>query len=736
MNLFGSSAPFKSWARLVFTKALRPTSQHIKVLDAALGGLEGLCNRAVTNAHSALFRISIYDHCTTMSQCISIPPTPKIGSVSLPDPDSPDFGDGRAKRGRLSSLIAKVKGRSTTPAPSPVTKYEHPSLGPSQRPRSSSMTHKPREDLKYRASNAVAPRFSEPTPSSSKSHHRQVSAPQSTPWAVPNAHPRPHDIGKHQGPNTPKYMQAIVKSVPLKEESVSLSWPLVPMSERRHLPHPLLYYDVAFDPQDDMNLKDNRHILFLALPKADRELPVSTHCQITEMVIDCPLVGALVVERPEGLRCIDVFYAIYNKYQKKPRRHELPSNLEMHKYIPAFEQRCLDAPGITEYNRTRVGFLRADLLRVDNCIEWFTKLPPGFTHELPQHLAQQNPPLHLHPTTGVPVLNFDEFCCGAHGFSALIETQIAGEAAQLTLFDTGPDSQSLVRNLKAMQIPVDQIARVITSHWHSDHTGGLLSFLKYAKGSNCVVDCHPNRPISRGMARGPLYDTVFAALPDDPTFEQIAAAGGLVEKHAEGHAVAGGGVWISGEIPRVTPFEGGIPGGKRWVAEDGGRWISDELILDERYAVIDVAGKGLVVFSACSHAGIVNVVQDAVKTFQRPVYMVIGGLHLAPPDARERIAPTVDFLANKLIPAPTYILPMHCSGFEAKVKLEAALGEGCVPAGVGLRCVAIKAQVLPDEVETKEREDGASKKYVHVLSGPTLYPAYHITTEAQSVGCV
>ena len=61
--------------------------------------------------------------------------------------------------------------------------------------------------------------------------------------------------------------------------------------------------------------------------------------------------------------------------------------------------------------------------------------------------------------------------------------------------------------------------------------------------------------------------------------------------------------------------------------------------MDERYAAIDVAGKGLVIFSAyvsrgmisppsfnshhrCSHAGIVNVVKDAVKIFGRPIYMV------------------------------------------------------------------------------------------------------------------
>ena len=61
--------------------------------------------------------------------------------------------------------------------------------------------------------------------------------------------------------------------------------------------------------------------------------------------------------------------------------------------------------------------------------------------------------------------------------------------------------------------------------------------------------------------------------------------------------------------------------------------------MDERYAAVDVLGKGLVIFSAlsdvvllgttglmaidsCSHAGIVNVVKDAVERFSRPIYMV------------------------------------------------------------------------------------------------------------------
>lgn len=324
---------------------------------------------------------------------------------------------------------------------------------------------------------------------------------------------------------------------------------------------------------------------------------------------------------------------------------------------------------------------------VDNSIEWMTKLPPGFSLEILLHLRQGIPP---DETTGVPVLDFDKFCCGAHGFSALLETQVNDEPPHLTLFDTGPDSLSLVRNIKALQIPVHEIDRVVFSHWHSDHTGGLLSFLRL-RDSPCIVDVHPDRPILRGIAPGPTFQDVICAIPPDPTFTQIVEVGGVVEKHPEAHPVAGNTVWVSGEIARVTKYETGMASAVRWMehtaADKGaaeGKWVPEQHIMDERYAAVDVAGKGLVLFSACSHAGIVNVVKDAISTFNRPVYMIVGGLHLAGTEFEPRVAPTIKFLSEQLKPAPTYVL-MHCSGFRTKVALENALGEGCVPAGVGHR---------------------------------------------------
>lgn len=41
-----------------------------------------------------------------------------------------------------------------------------------------------------------------------------------------------------------------------------------------------------------------------------------------------------------------------------------------------------------------------------------------------------------------------------------------------------------------------------------------------------------------------------------------------------------------------------------------GVWEDDPLILDERYVAVNLRGKGPIIFSACSHAGIINVLTD------------------------------------------------------------------------------------------------------------------------------
>ena len=182
----------------------------------------------------------------------------------------------------------------------------------------------------------------------------------------------------------------------------------------------------------------------------------------------------------------------------------------------------------------------------------------------------------------------------------------------MTLFDTGPESKSIARNIAAMHIPVERVERIILSHWHSDHSGGILSFLRLrrdkikAQGSNqtlsvpCVTDLHPDRPIARGFAP---TGKVSGQLTPDPTFEEIEELGGFVEKNAAGHAVAGSTVWVSGEIPRVTPFEEGLIGAVRFVEKEGdlkGDWIPEAV---QPFSLITPGLSDNSVLSSVAHHG-------------------------------------------------------------------------------------------------------------------------------------
>jgi 7,8-dihydropterin-6-yl-methyl-4-(beta-D-ribofuranosyl)aminobenzene 5'-phosphate synthase len=113
-----------------------------------------------------------------------------------------------------------------------------------------------------------------------------------------------------------------------------------------------------------------------------------------------------------------------------------------------------------------------------------------------------------------------------------------------------------------------------------------------------------------------------------------------------------------------------------------GSWQPDPLLLDERYVAAHVAGKGVVVFTACSHAGLINVLTDAQRVFRDvPLYAVMGGFHLSGPDVEKIIPDTVRDLARFDLKR---IVPCHCTGWRAIHALASVYRDDVlVPAAVG-----------------------------------------------------
>ncbi len=78
----------------------------------------------------------------------------------------------------------------------------------------------------------------------------------------------------------------------------------------------------------------------------------------------------------------------------------------------------------------------------------------------------------------------------------------------------------------------------------------------------------------------------------------------------------------------MTGYEQGLKGQKRRSADGG--WEDDELLMEERFVAVHLKDRGMLVFSACSHVGIVNVLKHAREVFDPiPIYGVMGGFHLS-----------------------------------------------------------------------------------------------------------
>jgi 7,8-dihydropterin-6-yl-methyl-4-(beta-D-ribofuranosyl)aminobenzene 5'-phosphate synthase len=136
---------------------------------------------------------------------------------------------------------------------------------------------------------------------------------------------------------------------------------------------------------------------------------------------------------------------------------------------------------------------------------------------------------------------------------------------------------------------------------------------------------------------------------------------------------------LSGEIPRVTRYEKGLP--PQVKRGPTGEWEPDPLVLDERFLAVHVRGRGVVVFSSCSHAGIVNVVTHAAEVFDPiPIHGIIGGLHLSGAANEQWIDATIDDLARFRLGR---IVPAHCTGYRAVHRLIDRYGEVVIPAAVG-----------------------------------------------------
>ena len=272
-------------------------------------------------------------------------------------------------------------------------------------------------------------------------------------------------------------------------------------------------------------------------------------------------------------------------------------------------------------------------------------------------------------------------CCAHHGLSLLLTARV-GSRTRTLLFDAGPAAATFQRNAEILGVDFASVEAVVLSHGHWDHAGGLLaaveSIARSRGGERFACYVHPGMFRQRATKRpdGQLY--VNELVPDP---ERLSGAGADVLNTREPQSVADGAFYVSGEIPRVTSYEAGVPN-HLTRSVDGNSWEPDPLIMDERFVSVNVRGKGQMVFSACSHAGLINVLTHARSAFPAvPLYGAMGGLHLS--GINERVIPQT--VADLKQFGLKLLAPGHCTGWRALSHMAREFGEELVPSAVGKR---------------------------------------------------
>ena len=283
---------------------------------------------------------------------------------------------------------------------------------------------------------------------------------------------------------------------------------------------------------------------------------------------------------------------------------------------------------------------------------------------------------------GIRLMASKCLCCAAHGLSCLV-TAYRGATSHTVLFDTGPEEYAFERNVTRLGADLGTVESIVLSHGHWDHAGAMLLALSTIRNRNggrgVPLFAHPGMFHSRGVKQP---NGTVRRMEDIPSVEDLTTFGAEVIVTTEPQALHDDMFYVSGEIPRVTPYERGYPGQVRLMA-DGQTWEPDELLMDERFLAVNVANKGLVVLSACSHAGIVNVLAHARDSFPGvPLHAAMGGLHLSGPN--EAIIPqTVEDLRRFDLKT---IAAGHCTGWRAMTALANAFGDKILaPSAVGKR---------------------------------------------------
>jgi 7,8-dihydropterin-6-yl-methyl-4-(beta-D-ribofuranosyl)aminobenzene 5'-phosphate synthase len=195
------------------------------------------------------------------------------------------------------------------------------------------------------------------------------------------------------------------------------------------------------------------------------------------------------------------------------------------------------------------------------------------------------------------------------GFAALIEY-----GGKRILFDTGNNGEIFAHNVEAKGVDLKEIDFAVVSHRHGDHTGGLHHLLKV-------------NPAVKIYTPQENFGVFGAALPG--TFYRRNESLPTEMRYFDGKppdTLRFGTPWPEANFTWITKTIEVAPGFH--LILQSGTWGAD-LEVREISLAIDTPD-GVVLIVGCSHPTIEKIVEAAKNVINKPVHLVLGGLHLLP----------------------------------------------------------------------------------------------------------
>ena len=262
---------------------------------------------------------------------------------------------------------------------------------------------------------------------------------------------------------------------------------------------------------------------------------------------------------------------------------------------------------------------------------------------------------------------------GQHGVSFLLEGSSGGNTKRI-LVDVGQNSDALLSNMQTMGISPSIANVIVLTHCHHDHTQGIARMLREINKKDVPVIAHPS--IFRLHFITQPYPRHVGIMQGDSKVE-IEKAGGSLSLTRDPFIIMPG-IMTTGEVKRLTEFEE-VRIERKTIENE---MVVDDLMLDDISVIANIKDKGLVIVTGCSHAGIINIANQAIEVSGvNKIEGIIGGLHLveAPDTAIRR---TVEELSKLNV---AWISTGHCTGFKAQVELHHTFKERFLPLHTGLQ---------------------------------------------------